>query len=327
MVLRKNISLILAALSPMLIPCSSNADIPVSDGFSLGFVQEIEIPLEVNDSTSTQDITISKCELSLNAEPIEGISGHTVLLWEGEGDVGIDEAVIALSSTEIVPVYLETGLKAIPFGVFNTNMLADPLVKELAEAKENVVQVGYSNHLFDASCGVFNGVLDEPETTGKLDNYFLSVGFHHPVFGVASYVSWTSDLGEGGLKDYFLALPDTIPYVNSAGLDIALTAQFSFLTLAIEYVTALDEWQCLEENTKPSAWYSEIACAFRERYTVAVRYEGCSGFLERAEARYGIAGSYRIEECASIGIEYLGADFENASSTPSIITARLSLEI
>lgn len=328
---RKSIPGALAGFLLILFPGAATAEFVLAEGLASGLVLEAEMPWETGDAESTGDIALSTFELSLDAEPVQGVIGHAVFLWEGDESEGIavDEATITLDGLWMTDFYLETGLKCIPFGVFNSHMLSDPLVKELAETKESVVQLGYSRESFDISAGIFNGNIDEPESDNKPDNYFATAGFS--LFaGTTASISWVSDMGEGGLEDYFTALPDTTPYVNVAGLDVALTSELGLFTVELEYVTALDEWQNHSGSTdpiKPSSWNAEIACAFEDKYGLAVRYEGCSDFPDQAETRYGIAGSCQVREHVTLGLEYFIADFDDTDDDPSTITAKLALEI
>ncbi len=328
---RKSIPGALAGLLLILLPGAAIAEIVLAEGITSGLVLEAEIPWETNDAESTGDIVLATFELSLDAEPVQGVIGHAVLLWEEDESEGIvvDEATITLGGAWMSDFYLETGLKGIPFGVFNTHMLSDPLVQELAETKESVVQLGYSTDMIEIAAGVFNGNIDQSESENKPDNYFAAASFT-PLAGFTAGLSWTSDMGEGGLEDYFTTLPDTTPYINVAGLDASLTSELGLFIVELEYVTALDEWQNhpgSSDPIKPSSWNAEVACFFEDRYGLAARYEGSSDFPGQPETRFGIAGSYLVREHVTLGLEYILSDFDGIDDDSNSITAKLALEI
>ncbi len=318
----------LALIPALLITSMANAETNYLDNFSTELVMEVEMPWEKDSSESIVGSTSSKVEFAVDAHPIEGVCGHAVFLWEGDGSVEVDEATIAVLDVWATPLYVEVGLKVIPFGVFNSSLISDPIAMELAETKENAIQVGYASELFLLGFGAYNGALDEAGPDNKLDDFFATIDFQ--VYnGITAGISWTSDMGEGGLEEFFTTLPDTTPYKNVAGLDLNLSAEFNLFQFDLEYVTALSEWENVttdDSTLKPSSWNAEVACSLSENYIMAVRYEGCTDFSDQPENRYGIAGAYQFREYLSFGLEYLRADFEVADAQ-NTFTAKLTLEI
>jgi len=317
----------LAVVPALLITTMANADTNYLDNFSTELVMEVEMPWETDNSESIASTT-SKVEFAVDAHPIEGVCGHAVFLWEGEGSVEVDEATIAVLDLWATPLYVEVGLKVIPFGVFNSSLISDPLAKELAETKEYTVQAGYAAELFSLGLGAYNGALDEADADNKPDNFFATVDFQ--VYnGILAGISWTSDMGEGGLEEFFTTLPDTTPYKNVAGLDLNLSADLNLFQFDLEYVTALSEWENVTPGAlplKPSSWNAEVACSLGDNYSMAVRYEGCADFPDQPENRYGIAGAYQLREYLSFGLEYVRSDFE-VTDAQNTFTAKLALEI
>lgn len=325
---RKLIPGVVTGLIMMTLPGIASAEFVLADGITSGLIIETEMPWESTDTESAGDIAVTNVEFSLNIEPVNGVTGNVIFKWEGEA-VDVDEATITLHDLLNENLYLETGLKGIPFGVFNSHMISDPLVKELADAKETVIQLGYSRDMFEVAAGIFNGSIDEPDTDDKPDNFFATASLV-PFEGTSTSVSWISDMGEAGLEDYFSTLPDSTPYINVAGLDFCVTSELGLFAVEIEYATALEEWQNhpgSSDPIKPSSWNTEVACSLTDMYSIAVRYEGSSDFPGQPEAGYGIAGSYQIRESLSLGLEYLIADFDNTDDDPNTITAKMVLEI
>lgn len=312
----------------MTLPGIASAEFVLADGITSGLVIEVEMPWESTDTESAGDIAVTNVEFSLNIEPVDRVAGNVIFKWEGE-TVDVDEATITLHDLLNENFYLETGLKGIPFGVFNSHMISDPLVKELADGSETVIQLGYSIDMLEVTTGVFNGNIDESDANNIPDNFFASAAFV-PFAGTSTSISWTSDMGEAGLEDYFLTLPDSTPYMNAAGIDLGLTSEIALFTVELEYVTALEEWQShpgSSDPIKPSSWNTEVACSLNNMCGIAVRYEGSSDFPGQPEARYGVAGNCQIRENLSLDLEYLIADFDNTDDDPGTITAKLTLEI
>ena len=56
---------------------------------------------------------------------------------EADGaNIALDEGWVKIGETDDMPAYLKAGNFIVPFGAFNTNMLADPLGLTLAETAE-----------------------------------------------------------------------------------------------------------------------------------------------------------------------------------------------
>ncbi len=135
---RKLIPGVVAELIMMTLPGIASAEFVLADAITSGSVIQVEMPWENTYTESAGDVVAVAVEFSLDVEPVDGVTGHATFKLEGEG-VDVDETTITLNTFWSDYPYMKTGLKIIPFGVFNSHMLSDPLVKELADAKETII--------------------------------------------------------------------------------------------------------------------------------------------------------------------------------------------
>lgn len=89
----------------------------------------------------TSEISLATAELGIDAAINDWTTGHALFKWDDD-ELFVDEGFITLGGTDAVPVYLTAGLLYVPFGVYETNMISDPLTLEIGETQESAVQVG-----------------------------------------------------------------------------------------------------------------------------------------------------------------------------------------
>lgn len=308
--------------------------IQLAPGVGLGVLVEVEAAYEKIGGEESTDASVATFEVSLEAEPMEGVRGEAALLWE-EGDsdsLDVDAAFIELGGTEAMPLAVSAGRLYLPFGAFNSFMVSDPFTLELGETRETAVALSGEWKSFTAWVGAFAGERDDAE---DVENAAAALGWT-PVEGLTLGVSALSDLGEGG--GYVDDLNDVLANEGSADKAVGVSAFLLFergaWSLAAEYLGAAEdlEWTDAEGETtaiQPQAWHVDAAYAFNDVWSAAVRYEGSKEFKadEMPEHQGGAAVFCQLNAFAVLGAEYLYGTFEDrAADDRHLATVQLALE-
>ena len=305
----------------------------LAPGVDLGVLVEAEASYEKVGGENSSDLHVTTFEVSLEADPMEGVRGEAALLWE-EGDsdsLDVDVAFIELGGTETMPIALSVGRMYLPFGAFNSFMVSDPLTLELGETRETAAALSGEWNSFTAWAGAFAG---ERADVDGIENVAAALSWA-PVEGLRMGLSVLSDLGEGGYAD---DLNDILADGGSAPKTVGISA-FLFLehgawSLSAEYLGAAEdlEWTNGEgepTSLRPQTWQLDVAYAFSETWRGAIRYEGSREFKadEMPEHQGGAALFWQINPVATIGAEYLYGIFEDEEANDRhLATLQLALE-
>ncbi len=262
------------------------------------------------------DFELATAELGIDARIHDFVSSHVLFLWEeGEGeDICVDEAFITIGNTEKFPAFMTLGRQYVPFGVFETSMVSDPLTLEIGETQETSVLLGFESSGVYGGIYLFNGDIDEKSGDDHLENFGASVGYSFETgdLGLDFSASYISSLGDtDGVSD---VLPDDIEdYVD--GISLSGVLGFKGFTLIGEYVTALDEFEPGEmafkqSGAEPEAWNLELGYNFDvagHDTTLAVACQGTDEALalELPETRYmAAAGMGFFDNLIFVSLEY-----------------------
>ena len=114
-------------------------------------------------STSRSDIYIRAFALNIESVPAEHVSTSLVLMSEfigdslegGTGMIGVDEAIIDANIPNS-QFYIKGGKTTLPFGLFESPFLTDPLTLEAFRIKKVGITIGYRNR-FSPSFTLYKG--------------------------------------------------------------------------------------------------------------------------------------------------------------------------
>jgi len=284
---------------------------------SLSALIEIEAySLNGYEDTNENDIELATVELGLKADVTDWVSGGLELLYEegGEDDVELEEAYITLGNTEVMPLSVTAGRIYVPFGVFETNMIQDPLTLAIGETNDTAVQVNLEANGLVASVFGFSGDVTEAGSDSEINTFGASLAY------AMENDSMSIDVGVDYINNISVAgdIPDFVPeeiqeYVSG----IAAHATFATgpFTLIGEYVAALDEYATGDldfgdNGAKPQAYNLEAGYTTEiagKETTFALGYQKSNEAvaLELPETRYLTAVSVEIFEYTSLTLEYL----------------------
>lgn len=282
------------------------------------------------------DLNLATAELSFEATLNDHVGGHLSLLFEEEegadDTLEVDEAVVSLQAPKQLfgqSSSLHVGRMYLPFGMFNSSMISDPLTLELGETRNTAALFALEGDVWTFKSGIFNGGTDPAGDQNNIDSWVASLEIslgENLGFG-ASYIS---DLAESGSE----LVQDPAFYTGSvAGASAFLTARCGQFGLEVEYLGALEDFGAALvavgadlTGRHPEAWNLELAWLPTEQIQLTARYEQAEDFQNDVQ-RYGAAVSYGLYDHAIVALEYLVADADVAADNPvNLVTAQLALE-
>ncbi|MBK5963240.1 hypothetical protein CCR95_03825 [Thiocystis minor] len=289
------------------------------------------------EGDSESDVTLATVELGIAAQVNAWVEAGISFLYEqGETDLEVDVAYITLANPEATPVFLTAGQIYVPFGVYDTNLVSDPLTLEIGEARETAIQLGVVQGDFSGSAYLFNG---DNKVNGKnqIGSWGANLGYAHEqddrawAFGVG----YLNDLGDSD------TLQDTIndnrvaafeaaieggadpgsfsvdPTDRTGGWTVNASATVGRFNVIGEYLAATDTFDgdslsFKDKGAKPSAWNIEVGFTFpvmgRES-VAAVAWQGTREALafELPKERWLVGWSIEIFGRTSLAFEWAHA--------------------
>jgi len=281
------------------------------------------------------DLALATAQLGVEASLNDHVGGHIILLHEeGEDqDLVVDEAVLSLQgAVAFLPgtFHLDGGRLYLPFGVFNSHLISDPLTLELGETSDTALVASWSlEERLSFKIGVFSGDTNVNGEDDSIDSWVVSLS-GSPVDGITVGASWISDLAE---SDHGLVTDASLDTGDVPGISAFFTVTHGIFTVEGEYVTAAkrfdDALVAVGEDLsggRPRAWNLELAVAPAERWEIALRLEGARDFLNDPN-RYGAVVSYGLMDHAVIALEYMYTDQRAGEQESSnTVTAQLAVE-
>lgn len=249
------------------------------DAVEIGGTIELEAahesPYEGDSSTTAE---LARVELGIAARIHDWVGAEIVVKNDDDDKIEVDEAFLTIAPPEGAWA-LQAGGYVVPFGVYETNMISDPVTLELGETGQDAVTfAAESGAGLYGSVFAFNGDLDRggDET---IDGFGVSLGYamESEWSTVDANLSWINDLGESDGFEIDPAGADNVP-----GWAASVVLGWGDVTLIAEYLAALDGFggDGLEfggTGAEPSAWTVEAAYGLDlggRDATAAASYQG-----------------------------------------------------
>ena len=226
------------------------------------------------------NIGISEVGLSLAATITDWAAVEAGFLYE-HTDLGERENVVGSEATFLEtatlrfgppegPWFLAAGRQFLPFGVFDTRMISDPLTLEVAETNEISVSLGWSSGGLQTTLFGF-GKNDGLESSNGVAGYGAAVSFssEREETSLALNLTLTSDFSYSA--NMLSLLADTTanegPDDRTAGLSAHAALRYGAAMLIAEYVGALESYAAREmefagRGAQPASWLLEAAYDF-----------------------------------------------------------------
>ncbi len=305
----------------------------ISDRISFGGLVEVELSQASGgpDSETSSDIVAATVELSVDAEINDSVNAHVLLLWEEDDTdpIAMDEATIEVTSP--YGLVITGGKMYVPFGVFNSHFVSDPITLELGETNESAILVSYETGIFSGSVGIFNGDIDSNKEN-VIDDFVLSVTAT-PMKDLTVGVSYITDIAEGDIG------LTTNPDVDSVGgIGLSATYVYDRFTIEFEYVGALEDFNVNDLNDdgdgngdRPSAFNLEVAYQLNDKTEIAGKYESSSEMFDQPESQVGAVASYELFPHTAVAIEYLFGEYDSSFATAGaedrhLLTGQIAVE-
>lgn len=290
------------------------------------------------------DLTLATFELAVAAKITDLVSaGGSLLYEEGDTPLEVDTAWVTLGNSEEGPWSVTAGQIYVPFGVYETKLLSDPLTLELGETRETAVQGGTVSGPFNAALYLFNGD-NEHNGRNRIASWGVSGGFSQgdDDVGYSLGLGYISDLGDsdslqGVIADY-LGSNDTD---RVGAWTASAAAQFGAFTVIGEYLTASESFEAAAVpwkagGARPSAWNIEAGYGFElmgREATVAVGYQGTREALalELPRQRLLTAVSVGVYDGTTLSFEWAhDTDYDTGDGgtgeSANTLTAQLAVE-
>jgi hypothetical protein len=304
----------------------------LGNGVSVAALVEVEGRVGEEGGEEVSDITLATFALDIDADLADGIRGHVLLLWEEDDTepVDLDEATITLGATAAMSGYLTAGKMYVPFGVFQSHFVSDPLVLELAETRKTALLAGWGGTVLTCETAVFSGAL--PDGDDAVDNVLFAAGIS-PLDAVRIGACWISDIGESGMlqelvEDRMHASPE-LDYDGVPGMGASLSVSVAAVVLDMEYIAATKDFAVGvlgDESLTPAAWNVELALHVGARWEVAAKVEGSRDVPDFPETQYGVAASIALRESLTFAAEYLHAEYGDGTEDRDMVTCYAGLE-
>ena len=286
--------------------------------------------------TDESDLVLATVEIGFDVDIAKHVKASLFFLYEEDDtEFDVDQGIITIDGADVVPLYVDLGKMYIPFGMFESNFIRDPLTLELGETNESAVVGGFRNDWLELSVGAFNGDIDETGDENHIDNYLASAVFTLPETTVPD-LNLTA--GVSGISN--IADSDALQEEVTATIKNHIGGFNTFIIVSIldrfffnaEYLGAIDDFEAGElsfdggKSYRPEAWTIEFAYGVTDSLNLAVCYEGsndCGDFLP--EKQFGGVVSYDLFKNTSVALEYLYGKFEN-KDTRHLMTTMLAIE-
>ncbi|MBF0263740.1 MAG: LbtU family siderophore porin [Gammaproteobacteria bacterium] len=338
----KKLPLAFAVSSALILSTQTHAEevISVMDAVEIGGLIEVEAQnVSPDGAASSSDIYVATAELGIGAKINKNVTADMVLLYEGpDATLELDAATITITP-DSMPLSFTFGKTGVPFGVFDTNLLSDPLTMALAEtAVDAGAQVALEAGGFNAAVFVFNGPSKYDDDT--VNDYAVTAGYAiEGDFSFAMQVGYMNNIGNTDTlsgydndDDESNGVSMSVVKNDVAAMTVALSMSFANFTLIGEYVAAQDAFENTElanwkgEGAEPSAWNAELAYSLGSA-TVAIGRQQTDDAINLglSKARNLFAYSVELYENTTLTVEFANEE-DYAGSETKIVTGQLAVE-
>lgn len=289
---------------------------------------------EAFDGSKEEDISLATADFGIEAKLVDWAVGTLALTWDDEEDkVTVDEAYISLGATEKIPASLKAGRFYLPFGVFETAGISDPLTLEAFETREDAVMAGFEVAGFSGGLYVFNGDTNEGGGEEKIEHFGAHLGYslEKDDFQLSSQFGYLSSIVDSDTLGEELDLE--ADYVG--GIAAQISASAFGVTLSGEYISAVDDYQPADgADGKPAAYHLEAGYEVELGLPLqfALSYSATRDLAPiLPESRLAAVVGVTLSEGLGVKVEYShDTDYDSADGgsgeEADAVTAQLSYE-
>ncbi|MCK5542902.1 MAG: LbtU family siderophore porin [Desulfobacterales bacterium] len=289
---------------------------------------------DISDNTingSLSDLDIGTAELGLEAVLHDYVTANFLLKSEAlDSDPTIfwDEAFFTIQKEEF-PIYFVGGKRGLPFGLFESLLINNPVTCEVYEIAKTGATVGatFEPLGIDVSATIYKGevLIDTVSNAGYGFERDNSPGYTADD-KVNSYIlNLTISLIENlTLATYFNSETGDDERNTTAGISVHY--EIAKFIIDGEYIAALNREKHFTDNKEysESAWFASLGYQIIDPLIAAVRYEGFNddqsgGQDEHLACRYSIGGTYTLftknSFACNLSCEYRKSEYERSLGT------------
>lgn len=270
------------------------------------------------------DVNLDTAEIDIGGNINDRLSVALAILYEEGEDVCFDVAEFEYSFESVEGLTLHGGQLYMPFGVFETALISDPLTLELGEISDAALGLKWSNDFVEVGAYAFGGDIND-ETDDAEEMNWSAFAALTPFDGLRLSAAVLSDIGEAGMQDDIIdAVKNGVvdeetgdvvaegSYDGAVGLNFAAVAEFDAFTVAAEWVGAAEDMELNGEKSKPQAWAIDVAWAVCDAWTLGARYEGSKEFRveEMPETQFAVGAEWAFDDNIALALEYAWGRFE-----------------
>jgi hypothetical protein len=308
---------------------------------SFGGVVEVEAfytsPYAGSDES---DVVLATGALGLTAAINEWITAEVSTLYEEDDTpLEIDTASVMLGRPEGL-WSLHAGQFYVPFGVYETAMVSDPLTLELGETRETAIAAGLHQGGLHVDFYSFNGDLG---SENRIDSFGVTAGYSGRVGAADLTLSagYIDSLGESdGLEEIVNAANAGSDPSEVGAWTASAVIGIGDVMLVGEYLAAADAFDATEiaydgAGAQPGAWNVEASYAFElmgKPARAGIGYQGTEEAvaLELPESRAIAVLSVEIFPRTVLSLEYAhdedyGITDGGTGETAGTFTTQLSI--
>lgn len=294
----------------------------ISDRIRFGGLLEVEAYVDGNSS----DITLATVELAADAAINERVRAHVLFLWEEDDTdpIALDEGTITIDLSK--GVSLTAGKMYLPFGVFESHFISDPLTLELGETNETALLLSHSAGPLGLSAGAFRGSVAEQGDEDGVRDYVLSVTYA-PNDDIVLGASYLSDIADSDIELVTATMTGTVAGWGAfAGITMGAVHASAEIISAVKGFDPADLASANTGGDKPKAYNLEVAYDISDKLEMAAKYEGSDDFAGFPKRQYGVDASYALFENVSASIEFLHGEFADNAVDRDLVTVQLAVE-
>jgi len=103
--------------------------------------------------TDTSDLVLATVEIGFDVDIAKHVKASLFFLYEDDTPFDVDQGIITIDGADVVLLYVDLGKMYIPFGMFESHFIRDPLTLELGETNESAAVGGFRNDWLELSVG------------------------------------------------------------------------------------------------------------------------------------------------------------------------------
>ncbi len=263
-------------------------------------------------------IRLATVEVAIDAKINESVNSHLLWLYE-EGNSSdefpvMDEGTISLRMGSHSS--LTVGKQYVPFGVFSTSLVSDPLTLQLGETNEVALLYDFASGIFNSALYVFNGTSATNSTLAQGNDTDLGYGVSLALEAEDSYSLRLGYLSNIADTDALQSLSGSNVADFVAGFAISANVHLGPVTITAEHISALDPFVNgdlggdVPADSTPAASLMDLSYQISEHHALGVSYQSTSDalFLGLPASAYGISLSLGVADSTKLSFEFVQAN-------------------